>query len=69
MLVLAILYLFGDFDNTYALNVGAKFDMPMIPFMTIGIDAGYTKPKTTILGAETSMKMMSVVATISVIFY
>lgn len=40
----------------------------MIPLMTIGIDAGYTKPKATILGVETSMKMMSVAATIGVIF-
>lgn len=34
-----------DLENTYAFNYGIKWEVPLIPALTLGLDASYQKPK------------------------
>lgn len=51
--------------DTYAINYGVKFDIPLIPFLTIGLDASWQRPTLT-TGDSTTMNRVG--ATIGLAF-
>ena len=53
-------------DDAVAFNYGIKIDVPIIPFLTIGIDASYQKPK--YKGSDFSEKMHTIQGTIGLAF-